>query len=67
MSYPLYRIPDFGFRNLGIAFRAGEHWLERLFYRPARFPLDADGSGAVGWVHRRMVRWEQRKESCEFD
>jgi hypothetical protein len=52
------------------AWEARKHWPES---RPSisswcgRFPLDAEGHGAVGWVHRRMERWMKRKECCESD
>jgi len=41
-------------------------WRPSIFSWCGRFPLDAKGYGAVGWVHRRMERWMKRKECCEF-
>lgn len=42
------------------AWESREHWMESLSSWCGRFPLDAEGHGAVGWVHRRMERWMKR-------
>lgn len=46
---------------------ARKHWSEPLSSWCGRFPLDAEGHGAVGSGHRRMERWMKRKECCESD
>jgi len=51
------------------AVEARKHWSG---WRPAisswcgRFPLDAKGYGAVGWVHRRMERCDRTKHEHEI-
>lgn len=56
-----YAIPRFGIRNLGSGngvscLEAREHWSESrpsIFSWCGRFPLDAEGHGAVGWAYER--------------